>query len=69
MPEDLHKAQKVQIALAIARGQSIAAWAQRNNLPRMEMCPASLSLRGQAPGASWRPDRSSRTARWASSPG
>ena len=34
MPEDLRKDQKVQIALAIAQGQSIAAWAQRNNVPR-----------------------------------
>jgi hypothetical protein len=34
MPEDVRKNHKNQLALAIARGQSIAAWAKKNEVPR-----------------------------------
>ena len=33
MPEDVRKNQKTQLTLAIARGESITAWARRNGVP------------------------------------
>jgi hypothetical protein len=33
MPEDVRKNHKTQLALAIARGDSITAWARRNGVP------------------------------------
>ncbi len=34
MQDDVCKEQKARLALAIARGDSVAAWARRNNVPR-----------------------------------
>jgi hypothetical protein len=54
MPENVSKNQKKQLALAIARGESIAAWAHRNGVPRSSAFRWSQDPKVRSAVQAWR---------------